>query len=97
MNAPSDDAGRLAFLLSELRMPTIARLWPEPALRNNKEGWPGTRFLGALLEHDSPNGRNGVLSALATNRISIQPRLWRALFRRRVDALEVPCEGAVEQ
>ena len=52
MNAPTDDAGRLALLLGELRLPTIARLWPELAQRANKEGWPGTRFLGSLLEHE---------------------------------------------
>ena len=52
MSAQAGDAGRLALLLSELRLPTIARLWPELAQRANKESWPGTRFLGALLEHE---------------------------------------------
>ena len=45
MSAQAGDAGRLALLLSELRLPTIARLWPELAQRANKESWPGTRFL----------------------------------------------------
>ena len=30
----------------------IARLWPELAQRANKEGRPGTRFLGARLKHE---------------------------------------------
>jgi hypothetical protein len=56
MSAPTDDAGRLALLLVELRLPTIARLWPELAQLANKEGWPGTRFLGAA---GTPSRRTG--------------------------------------
>jgi len=52
MSAQAEDAGRLALLLGELRLPTIARLWPELAQRADKEGWPGTRLLGALMEHE---------------------------------------------
>lgn len=52
MNAPSYEPGRIALMVNELRLPTIARLWPEFAPRSDKEGWPATRFLGALLEHE---------------------------------------------
>ncbi|MGF6978162.1 DNA replication protein DnaC [Paraburkholderia sp. JPY465] len=52
MNAPAHDGGRLALMLNELRLPTISRLWPEFAERSDKEGWPATRLLGALLEHE---------------------------------------------
>ena len=52
MNAPSCEPGRIALMVNELRLPTIARLWPEFAQRSDKEGWPATRFLGALLEHE---------------------------------------------
>ncbi len=52
MSAPGYDAGRLALMLNELRLPTIARLWPEFAPRSDKEGWPATRLLGALFEHE---------------------------------------------
>lgn len=52
MNTPAYDAGRLALMLSELRLPTIGRLWPEFAQRSDKEGWQATRLLGALLEHE---------------------------------------------
>jgi hypothetical protein len=43
MSTPAYDAGRLALMLNELRLPTIARLWPEFAQRSDKEGWQATR------------------------------------------------------
>jgi DNA replication protein DnaC len=52
MTAPSQDAARNALMLTELRLPTIGRLWPEFAERSDKEGWPAARFLGGLLEHE---------------------------------------------
>lgn len=52
MNAPAFEPGRIALMLNELRLPTIARLWPEFAQRSDKESWQATRFLGALLEHE---------------------------------------------
>jgi len=52
MTAGSVDAGRNALMLTELRLPTIGRLWPELAQRSDKEGWPAGRFLGSLLEHE---------------------------------------------
>ena len=52
MNAPTYEPSRTALMLNELRLPTIARLWPEFAERSDKEGWPAARFLAALLEHE---------------------------------------------
>jgi len=52
MNAPSCEPARTTLMLGELRLPTIARLWPTFAERSDKEGWPAGRFLGALLEHE---------------------------------------------
>jgi DNA replication protein DnaC len=52
MNAPAFEPGRIALMLNELRLPTIARLWQAFAERSDKEGWPATRLLGALLEHE---------------------------------------------
>jgi len=52
MNAPAQEGARLALMLHELRLPTIGRLWPEFALRSDKESWQATRFLAALLEHE---------------------------------------------
>jgi DNA replication protein DnaC len=46
------DAGRLALMLAELRLPTIARAWPGLAETANREGWPAARFLAALVEHE---------------------------------------------
>ena len=48
----SSHAARLAFLLSELRLPTIKHLWPDLAAQSDKEGWPAARFLAALVEHE---------------------------------------------
>src|SRR5713101_3552038 len=52
MNAPAYEPARLALMLHELRLPTIARLWPEFAQRSDKESWQATRFLATLLEHE---------------------------------------------
>lgn len=49
MSAPATvDTARLPLLLSELRLPTVARLWPEFAERADREGWPAARLLAAL-------------------------------------------------
>jgi DNA replication protein DnaC len=50
--APTADAARLPLILTELRLPTMKRLWPDLAEQSNREGWPAERFLGALLEHE---------------------------------------------
>lgn len=44
------DTAKLPILLTELRLPTIARLWPDFARRADKEGWPATRFLATMAE-----------------------------------------------
>lgn len=44
------DAARLPLLLTELRLPTVARLWPEFAQRADREGWPAARLLATLAE-----------------------------------------------
>jgi DNA replication protein DnaC len=44
------DTARLPLLLHELRLPAVARLWPEFAERADKESWPAARFLSALAE-----------------------------------------------
>jgi len=50
MNAIEVDTARLPLLLHELRLPAIARLWPEFTERADKEGWPAARLLSALAE-----------------------------------------------
>jgi DNA replication protein DnaC len=51
-NAAATDVGRLALMLAELRLPTIARAWPDLAEMADREGWPAARFLAALVEHE---------------------------------------------
>ena len=46
------EVARLMLLLTELRLPTIKRLWEALAGQSNKEGWPAERFLAALMEHE---------------------------------------------
>ena len=52
MSAPTFEPARNALMLTELRLPTMGRLWSEFAARSDQEGWPAGRFLGALLEHE---------------------------------------------
>jgi DNA replication protein DnaC len=44
------DAARLPLLLAELRLPTVAGLWPQFTERADREGWPSARLLAALAE-----------------------------------------------
>jgi DNA replication protein DnaC len=44
------DTARLPLLLTELRLPSIARLWPEFTERADREGWSAARLLAALAE-----------------------------------------------
>lgn len=52
MTSASSEHGRTSLMLNELRLPTIGRLWAEFAARSDQEGWPASRFLGGLLEHE---------------------------------------------
>jgi DNA replication protein DnaC len=44
------DTARLPLALAELRLPSIARLWPEFTERADREGWPAARLLASLAE-----------------------------------------------
>lgn len=48
----TDVAARLPLILTELRLPTIKRLWGSLAAQSNKEGWPAERYLAAIMEHE---------------------------------------------
>lgn len=52
MNTPAYDAGSMALMLNELRLPTIGRLWSDFAQRSDKEGWQASQLLGVLFEHE---------------------------------------------
>ena len=44
------DTAKLPTLLTALRLPTVARLWPDFCARADKDGWPAARLLTALAE-----------------------------------------------
>jgi DNA replication protein DnaC len=70
MSAIEVDTTRLPLLLHELRLPAIARLWPEFAERADKEGWPAARFLSALTELElAERGRRRVERHLVEARL----------------------------
>jgi len=46
------DTASLPLMLSELRLPTIKRLWADIAEQANREDWPAQRYLSVLLEHE---------------------------------------------
>ena len=51
--ATSVDAARVELLLNELRLPGVKAIWPKLAAQSDKEGWPATRFLAAIAEHEA--------------------------------------------
>ena len=55
------DTARLNLLLNELRLPAIKVLWPQFAEQSDKEGWPASRFLAVIAEHEiAERGRRRV-------------------------------------
>ena len=46
------DAARLSIMLTELRLPTVKRLWEAIGAQSDREGWPAARLLSALFEHE---------------------------------------------
>ena len=95
MNAPAYDAGRLALMLNELRLPTIARLWPEFA-RALRQGRLARRrgCLARCSNTNWPSARNGASSGIAPNRIWTRPRRSRPSTSHGADGVEGTCHGA---
>lgn len=52
MNTSAIASGRLALMLTELRLPTIRRLAGDLCNQSDREGWPAHRLLEALIEHE---------------------------------------------
>lgn len=50
--ANTAEAAGVPLMLTELRLPTIKRLWAQLAEQSNREGWPAERFLSTLLGHE---------------------------------------------
>ena len=48
----TSDTARLPVMLTQLRLPTVARLWPTISETADRDGWPAARTLAALLEHE---------------------------------------------
>jgi DNA replication protein DnaC len=70
MSTLATDAARLQLLLGELRLPTIARLWPDLAATADRDGWPAARFLAALAEHEiAERGRRRIERHLVDARL----------------------------
>ena len=44
------DVARLPLLLTELRLPTIAKLWPQFTEQADRQGWPAARLVTTLAE-----------------------------------------------
>jgi DNA replication protein DnaC len=40
------------MMLTELRLPSIKRLWPSLAAQSDREGWAAEKLLAVLLEHE---------------------------------------------
>jgi DNA replication protein DnaC len=49
---PTIDTARLPVLLTQLRLPTVARLWRALTETADRESWPAAKTLAALLEHE---------------------------------------------
>lgn len=50
--AITSDTARLPIMLTQLRLPTVARLWPTISETADRDGWPAARTLAALLEYE---------------------------------------------
>lgn len=48
----TSDTARLPLLLTTLRLPTVARLWPAIGQTADEEGWPAAKTLATLFEHE---------------------------------------------
>ncbi len=46
------DAARLPIMLTELRLPSIKRLWASVAAQSDREGWRAERLLSVLIEQE---------------------------------------------
>jgi DNA replication protein DnaC len=68
----SIDAARLELLLTDLRLPAIKLMWKKLAEQADKDGWPATKFLAALAEHEvAERSRRRIERHLAEARLPI--------------------------
>src|SRR5215470_11204255 len=96
------DTARLNLLLNELRLPAIKVLWPQFAEQSDKEGWPASRFLAVIAEHEiAERGRRRIERHLVEARLptgkshlaaaiglALIENGWRVLFTRTTDLVQ---------
>ena len=64
--SPTIDAARIELMLTELRLPAMKAAWLQIAEQSDKEGWPASRFLAAVAEHEmADRGRRRIARHLA--------------------------------
>jgi DNA replication protein DnaC len=64
--SPTIDVARLELMLTELRLPAMKAMWSGIAAQSDKEGWPASRFLSCLAEHEmADRGRRRIARHLA--------------------------------
>ena len=51
-DTPTVNTARLPMLLTQLRLPTVALLWPTLTETADRESWPAAKTLAALMEHE---------------------------------------------
>ena len=85
------DTARLPLLLTSLRLPTVARLWPDIGATADNEGWPAARTLATLLEHEVAERANRRTARhLAEARLPVGKTLDTFDFRGGAD--DQPCQ-----
>lgn len=96
--APTIDAQRLGLMLNELRLPTIKHIWGDFAAQADKEGWPASRFLAALAEHElAERDRRRIGRHLAEAHLLAGKTLGLLRLRGRADDLQGPGYGPVRR
>jgi len=80
--ASTVDTARLPVLLSQLRLPTVALLWPALTETADRESWPAAKTLAALMDR-------GQVDAV----IRVLPGFGRDVVRGRSTGVQVLLDG----
>ena len=83
------ETAKLPALLTALRLPTFARLWPEICERADAEGWPAERLLAALSELE--------LSEREQRRIQRHLAAAKLMPGKTLDSFDFPAVPTVSQ
>lgn len=78
---PTIDTARLPVLLTQLRLPTVALLWPALTATADRESWPAAKTLAALMEHEvAERARRRTARHLLESRLPVGKTLDRFDF-----------------